>query len=671
MLRPKAENGSFERQTGSWFGKQSNRAVSSHNQPTHVKRSILRSRFRAGLIALATAFLSAGMAHAQGTYTAASSNESDVNAVINGPTHTAVNGDSIQIPCSGTQSVTWTSTLTVTASITITALGGTPNSGPSTFGSGTNCLTILDNNPSGPIWYLGPTYASSNNVTTLQNMNLDPITSSTSLYGPLQINGTATSSGFPQVRINNIVFGKSAQWTESGNGNNAVKMIREDDVIGVVDHTTIPSGSAVQLSSPNFSSYLGVGQYGDNSWAQPDSFGGANNWFEENNVFYGDTAGVGGNVLNDCTEAPPSGSSGGGCRVVNRFNHVTLNAGFQMTSGHGTDTTGRPRSARHTETYGNTALCNVGECSLGPVGFRGGTGLAFGNTLTDVPGSSAWSNMFGFTVYRTVFGNSPFGYCGGLNALDPGDTNDNTVYYSGTLTASGLTMTDGTKSFPSLTPTGAPYSVYDTTQGFVAEVASNTSTTITVQPPISESTWSGFNNGDAYEVIRSTVCIDQGGRGAGAYISGGSPSPSSALNQALDPVYEWDDTVENLNGVQVITDTARIIANRDYYTDNSLGSPQAQTSPTSPFTGASGVGFGTLANRPTSCTTGVGYWATDQGSWNTSGNSFGQGQLYKCTSTNTWNLAYTPYAYPHPLVSGSSSGATPPPPLNVTGTVVQ
>src|SRR6267143_2315526 len=63
---------------------------------------------------------------AQGTFTAASSAESDVSAVINGPTHTAVNGDVIKIPCSGTQTVTWTSTLSTTASIKITALGGTP-----------------------------------------------------------------------------------------------------------------------------------------------------------------------------------------------------------------------------------------------------------------------------------------------------------------------------------------------------------------------------------------------------------------------------------------------------------------------------------------------------------------------------------------------------------------
>src|SRR5690348_9059501 len=71
--------------------------------------------------------------HAQGTYTAASCSQSDVNAVINGPTHTAVDGDTIIIP-SG--SCTWSSGITINGKgIDITG-SGTPNTGGGTFGSG-------------------------------------------------------------------------------------------------------------------------------------------------------------------------------------------------------------------------------------------------------------------------------------------------------------------------------------------------------------------------------------------------------------------------------------------------------------------------------------------------------------------------------------------------------
>lgn len=87
----------------------------------------------------------------------------------------------------------------------------------------------------------------------------------------------------------------------------------------------------------------------------------------------------------------------------------------------------------------------------------------------------------------------------------------------------------------------------------------------------------------------------------------------------------------------------------DYY---DAVSNSAQTSRTSPFNGASGVGFGTLANRPSICTTnaseqggGVGYWATDTST------------LYRCASANTWVLHYQPYVYPHPLVQSQSLAA--------------
>ncbi len=90
-----------------------------------------------------------------------------------------------------------------------------------------------------------------------------------------------------------------------------------------------------------------------------------------------------------------------------------------------------------------------------------------------------------------------------------------------------------------------------------------------------------------------------------------------------------------------------------------------QTNSTTPFNGTTGTGWGTRANRPTTCTynssTGVGvaYWSTDQGSWNTSG-SGGQGVLDKCTATNTWTDAvYVPYDYPHPLATVTGGSCTP------------
>jgi PKD repeat protein len=55
------------------------------------------------------------------------------------------------------------------------------------------------------------------------------------------------------------------------------------------------------------------------------------------------------------------------------------------------------------------------------------------------------------------------------------------------------------------------------------------------------------------------------------------------------------------------------------------------------FDGSRGVGVGPLSSRPTTCTKGVAYWATDNKT------------LYKCTATNVWTEYYTPYTYPHPL----------------------
>src|SRR5262249_10275674 len=118
-------------------------------------------------------------------------------------------------------------------------------------------------------------------------------------------------------------------------------------------------------------------------------------------------------------------------------------------------------------------------------------------------------------------------------------------------------------------------------------------------------------------------------------------------------------SIENPWGVTNPSVQDHIQPGRDFY---DAVSASAQTSPTSPFNGTTGTGFGTLANRPTTCTHttapngenggGLANFATDQGTWKNGGAG---GVLYRCSATNTWTVTYVPFTYPHPMNSGGSA----------------
>jgi hypothetical protein len=594
-------------------------------------------------------------AKAQGTYTAASCSYADVNGLINnrGGTqqHKAVNGDVIQIP-PGT--CTWTSSLVISAGITLIG-NGTPNTLPSQFGVGTLNTTLLSNTgTSVPMisasLQLGQTLR-------ISSLIISPVTSTTPLRSPIGVSGTCTSTGCPNFRADNLKF---TGWNSSSGNNtyNSGWMMRTDNVYGVADHNTLAAANgAVLLANSDNSAWLGVGTYGDSSWANPDTFGTASQFYFENNILH--------NIAQDC-------DIGGGCRITVRFNQYPNNSvggTGSMAYFHGTDSGQRMRGGRQAELYGNTYTCSG--CDVLGIDLRSGTAIVFGNSI-----AGGGNSVVKLDDYRTQ---NLFAVWGACDGQGPWDLNDGTTYASGAVTAfsasgSTLTITDSSKTWTAhqWTQNGYPYSIVDVAAGWGLEITGSGTDTISYNNALAASYGNNVTatTGHSYKILRAKYCIDQPARGAGTLLSGSTPSPTGWVNEVLDPVYEFDDSISaTIYGAIIGSNTQKFIANRDYYNESKNQAAQAST--TSPFDGSSGAGHGTLALRPTSCTTGVGYFATDQGNWNQSDNGFGQGEFFVCTATNTWSLHYTPYTYPHPLIAGGgiASSNPPNPPTNLIVTV--
>lgn len=438
----------------------------------------------------------------------------------------------------------------------------------------------------------------------------------------------------------------------------------------------------------------------DNSWDAENTFGTANNLVVENCTF-GKT-GTGAGYVCDIN------ANG---HAVFRFNTIT---GQNKIDGHGAASNSPAVSVRNMEVYGNVANGPTGTWKF--IEIRGGENMVWGNvnksggtsstaSIRMVEyGASTQNSAFG-SVYQTPadypvitqVGRGRFAVAG-----DPSTAVSSPAYWwrnrkNGALQSLTWDAT-GSRSFST------------DAAGYSAGVS-----TITItgagSGPSSASTGSYFKvQGDStYYLITSGTTSSPGSITFTPALAQSIPAAVTPLTYSAVTNYQGQTGNPSATFTMGPTAPCIIAADRDYFIE------------VSGFNGSTGMGVGTAAqmNAITPSLAGVGFWVTDEGSWNQSfsgtvgassisaddyceivsvgttdftligaeANSVGetflatgagsgtgtvkpaQGRLYTWNGS-AWTLKYTPYTYPHPLASDDepppSEDTTPPTPNPAT-----
>jgi hypothetical protein len=575
------------------------------------------------------------------TYTAATANLADVKAC----TDKAINGDTVNIPPGD---VEWTANLNI-AGKAIALIGAGRGPDPPAAPNPVTDTIIRDNVPR----------AAGGHMLDIGGGAIDWSENGAHIYESCARLAHIRFTNTPALTTNNnqgmIVGSNCIQFDNLTIDHIYGPMIRTYGALGVISDgyftTTNRHGVLIFV---NNQAYKGVGSHGDNSWAVNTEAGTGNFlYIERMTLLHTDEA--------DGVVDEEAGGAGGG-RVVVRNSQLLNGAGLVThPTGHGPT----ERGGRHIESYRNTYFYSTSSKASNANFITSGTLLMVDNRFTGFTNAAFfdnWRAVDDTNTYRTAAGRGPWDTNG--TALETGST----ITTGGASIGTGgtFTVSDSSKSWGTNVHAGNRF--WNVTRNWGTKIVSNTPTQLTLgncaRYGCGQYTASV---GDTYEINPPPYpTLDQIGwasvTGTTTVLNGGT-GPPGWIKEVLQPVYFIANTYANVTNKITTSDATVFHNNVEYYTE--AGSVE-QSSATVPFNGTSGTGWGTLARRPPSCTSGVAYWATDQGTWDTEKTDLGQasGKMYVCVAS-AWvarwgdNPTGEPYRYPHPLTSGSM----PPPPV--------
>jgi hypothetical protein len=510
-------------------------------------KTIITSNYRYAVCTVFSLLVSLDEAQTSVIINAKSALFADVESAVS---HAAP-GDTVIIP-PGT--ARWTQTLAVDKGITIQ--GATTIAGDHTTTMSSNDQTIIsddvpirgaagtamvidflcDNGQSGRI--SGITFSQGTRTATPN-------------WGGIRVRGASNQFRLDHCHFDNLCTGNL---TVSGN------------IYGVIDHCIF--NETVFATAIAFCN--GGGAYGDEAWTQPAQFGTANFMFVEDCIFSW--------LGNPGTQNACGLDSYRGGRYAARY--CTFNNAKPNT--HGTESSGRMRSSRAIEIYGNKLNWTRGYSPTGGQ-LRGGGLLIHNNTYTN------YASGYGLRVYRE-FGSFLFPAADGTsqwdqNALQDGspapDGTEGHLFFRGKHDGADRStiLSDSTATFSNLTGYVVRNMGNNNALRWNSWIGSNAPTTATLSATANSSPTSNlayiWNRGDVYEIRKVLVALDQPGRGKGDLVTGDKPvncktGRATWPHQALEPAYSWNNTNNgsNINIGSYGEPTLR--EGRDYYNNTSM-----------------------------------------------------------------------------------------------------